>query len=42
MLAFAARHGIKPMVETFPMRQINQALEHVRQGKPRFRAVLVA
>jgi alcohol/geraniol dehydrogenase (NADP+) len=42
MLAFAARHGIKPLVETFPMSQINQALEHVRQGKPRFRAVLVA
>jgi len=42
MLAFAARHGIKPMVETFPMSQISQALEHVRQGKPRFRAVLVA
>lgn len=42
MLAFAARHGIKPMVEMFPMRQISQALEYVRLGQPRFRAVLVA
>ena len=42
MLAFAARHGIKPTVETFPLSQINQALENVRQGKPRFRAVVVA
>jgi uncharacterized zinc-type alcohol dehydrogenase-like protein len=42
MLAFAARHGIKPMVETFPISQISQAVDHVRQGKPRFRTVLVA
>lgn len=42
MLAFTARHGIKPIVETFPMTDINQALDHVRQGKARYRAVLVA
>ncbi len=42
MLAFSARHGIKPMVETFPMTEADQALNHVRQGKARFRAVLVA
>lgn len=42
MLAFTARHGIKPIVETFPMSEINQALDHVRQGKARYRAVLVA
>jgi len=42
MLEFTARHGIKPMVETFPMNEANQALDHVRQGKARFRAVLVA
>ena len=42
MLAFTARHGIKPMVETFPMADANRALDHVRQGKARYRAVLVA
>lgn len=42
MLAFTARHGIKPIIETFAMTDINQALEHVRQGKARYRAVLVA
>jgi len=42
MLAFAARHGIKPVVETYPLSQINQAIDHVRQGKARFRVVLVA
>jgi uncharacterized zinc-type alcohol dehydrogenase-like protein len=42
MLDFAARHGVKPMVETFPMKDVNQALERVRAYKVRFRAVLVA
>lgn len=42
MLSFSARHGIKPIVETFPMREINRAVEHVRSGKARYRAVLVA
>lgn len=42
MLAFSARHGIKPIVETFPMAEINRAVDHVRQGKARYRAVLVA
>jgi uncharacterized zinc-type alcohol dehydrogenase-like protein len=42
MLAFTARHGIKPMIETFPMTDANRALEYTRQGKARFRAVLVA
>jgi alcohol/geraniol dehydrogenase (NADP+) len=42
MLAFTARHGIKPMVETFPMAEADRALDRVRQGKARFRAVLVA
>jgi len=42
MLDFAARHGIKPIVETFSIGQIDQAIDHVRQGKARFRAVLVA
>ena len=42
MLAFTAQHGIKPMIETFPMADANRALEHTRSGKARFRAVLVA
>ena len=42
MLAFSARHGIKPMIETFPMADANRALEHTRSGKARFRAVPVA
>jgi D-arabinose 1-dehydrogenase-like Zn-dependent alcohol dehydrogenase len=29
-------------VETYPLSQINQAIDHVRQGKARFRVVLVA
>ena len=42
MLAFAAQHGIKPLIETFPMQDANAALEHTRQGRARFRAVLVS
>lgn len=42
MLAFAARHGIKPAIETFPLAEANKALDHVRRGQARFRAVLVA
>lgn len=42
MLDFTARHGIKPMIETFPMTEANAALDHTRQGKARFRSVLVA
>ncbi len=40
MLDFAARLGVKPLIELFPVQQINQALDHVRAGKARFRAVL--
>ncbi len=42
MLAFTGLHGIKPMIETFPMAEANAALDHTRQGKARYRAVLVA
>ncbi len=42
MLEFTALHGIKPMIETFPMAEANAALDHTRQGKGRYRAVLVA
>ena len=42
MLSFAAQHYVKPLAETFPMSDANAALDHTRQGKARFRAVLVA
>lgn len=40
MLEFAARHGIAPIVETFPMAKVNEALDHLRSGKARYRIVL--
>lgn len=40
MLDFAARHQIAPVVETFPMSQVNEALDHLRAGKARYRIVL--
>ncbi len=42
MLSFTALHGIKPMIETFPMEDANAALDHTREGKARYRAVLVS
>lgn len=42
MLEFSARHGVKPMIETFPVYEANAALNHTREGKIRFRSVLVA
>ncbi|MEW5878024.1 MAG: NAD(P)-dependent alcohol dehydrogenase [Acidobacteriota bacterium] len=39
-LELAARLGITPKVEVFPMASVNQALEHVRQNRVRYRAVL--
>ncbi len=42
MLEFAARASIAPQVEHFPMSQVNQALEHLRAGKARYRIVLDA
>ncbi|RDG30944.1 NAD(P)-dependent alcohol dehydrogenase [Streptomyces corynorhini] len=40
MLDFAARHGIRPTVETFPAARLDEALEHVRRGRARYRAVV--
>jgi uncharacterized zinc-type alcohol dehydrogenase-like protein len=39
MLAFCARHGIEPMVEPFPMSGVNDAFDHLRAGKARYRVV---
>jgi uncharacterized zinc-type alcohol dehydrogenase-like protein len=41
MLAFSARHSIAPITETFPMSKVNDALEHLRAGRARYRIVLV-
>ena len=40
MLDFCARHSIAPTIETFPMSRINDALDHLRAGKARYRVVL--
>jgi uncharacterized zinc-type alcohol dehydrogenase-like protein len=42
MLRFAAQHNIVPMIERFPMREVNEALAHLRAGKARYRIVLDA
>lgn len=40
MLEFCVRHDIKPQVEYFKMSQVNDALDHLRAGKARYRIVL--
>lgn len=40
MLALAARHGIRPMIETLPLEDAQAALDRVRAGNARFRIVL--
>jgi uncharacterized zinc-type alcohol dehydrogenase-like protein len=42
MLDFAARHGIAPQTEHFPMSRVNDALDRLRSGKARYRIVLDA
>ena len=42
MLDFAVRHDIRPQVETFPMANVNEALQHLADGKARYRIVLQA
>jgi len=42
MLAFTARHGIRPIIATFLMAEADRALDHTRQDTAGFRAVLVA
>jgi uncharacterized zinc-type alcohol dehydrogenase-like protein len=42
MLEFAARHDIRPQVEMFPMSRVNEALQHLADGKARYRIVLQA
>jgi uncharacterized zinc-type alcohol dehydrogenase-like protein len=40
MLDFAARHNIQPTIETFKFAEVNEAMEKLRNGKPRYRIVL--
>ncbi|KAK3393316.1 chaperonin 10-like protein [Podospora didyma] len=40
-LAFAQRHGIKCLVERFPLSDASNAFELMKAGKPRFRNVIV-
>ena len=40
MLAFCARHRIEPTTEFFPLSKVNDALEHLRSGKARYRIIL--
>ncbi|MFH2055271.1 MAG: NAD(P)-dependent alcohol dehydrogenase [bacterium] len=40
MLEFTVRHKIAPIIETFPMDKVNDAIERLRSGKARYRIVL--
>ena len=42
MLDFCARHHIEPITEMFPLSRVNDAIEHLRAGKARYRIVLEA
>ncbi|KAJ2777053.1 hypothetical protein GGI15_004639, partial [Coemansia interrupta] len=39
-LEFSAKHNILPTIEKFSMEDVNSALEHVNNGKARYRVVL--
>lgn len=40
MLKFAARTGVRAMIEKFPLSEVNAAIDRARSGKVRYRAVL--
>jgi len=40
MLDFAHQHHVKPVIEKFKFSQINEAMEHLRSGKAKYRIVL--
>lgn len=40
MLQIVDQFGIQPMIETFPLAQVNEALKKVQDNKIRYRAVL--
>ena len=41
-LAFAARTGVRPMTETFPLDRASEGYERMMSGKARFRVVITA
>jgi len=41
MLDIAAKKGVKPWIEEMPMKDCKKAIENVKNGKPRYRYVLV-
>ncbi len=40
MMEFCVRHDIYPIVEEFPMEEVNEAMKHLEDGKARYRVVL--
>jgi len=40
MLRIAAKHKIKPKIETFTFDKVNEAIKKVKSNKIRYRAVL--
>lgn len=40
MLRLAAEKGIRPKIELFPLREVNQAIEKLRRNQVKYRAVL--
>jgi uncharacterized zinc-type alcohol dehydrogenase-like protein len=40
MLEFAARHDIRPVIETYPFEKVNEAMDRLRSGQARYRIVL--
>ena len=43
MMDFAAKHGVKPQIEEFPMSQkgVTDAMQKLKDGKMRYRGVVV-
>lgn len=41
-MRFAARSKVAPTTKLFPMSKINNAIQHVRNSKARYRVVLKA
>lgn len=39
-LAFSARTGVRPMIETLPLERASEAFDRMMSGKARFRVVL--
>ncbi len=42
MLSFASKHNVEPVIEKFKMSEVNQAIDKLANGKPKYRIVLEA